>query len=640
MSLKSVVENYDKTNIAKGMDQDKLDLIGDKVVRDFEIDWNSCSEWREQNEEALKLAKQVKEAKNFPWPGAASVKWPAITTAALQFAARAYPEIVQQGGVARAKVVGKDPDKEKAKRADRVSKHMSWQLSDQMTEWEEETDRLLHVLPIIGEVYRKTYFCPSEQRNFSILCLPDDVVVNRRVRSLETARRISHRIYKYENDIYENVESGLWLDEELGQPQMEDGDEDTPHEFIEQHRFEDLDEDGYAEPYIVTVHSDTRKVVRILARYQLENIKYRKEKVTRIKPDLYFTKYGFIPNPDGSFLYIGFGSLLTPINEAINATLNQMLDCATLYNTSGGFIGRGIRIKGGRMLFEPNEWKVVETLGTDLKNQVVPLPVREPSQTSYLLLTLLIDAAKDVSSVKDVLTGEKPGENVSVETVLAIVEQGLKVFTGIYKRIYHALRKELRRLFDLNALYMEPEEYFRVLDEEEARTAYQTDYNIKDCDVYPVADPQMSLDVLRLTRAQALMQMLGQPGINDDQIREHYLEAIKVDKDRFWIPPDKREPTPNPEMEKLYFEMDLEKQKFRLESMETLQKMRESVSKTMLNLAKAESEEMGPQIEQLRIKAQQIGDILEFEQKKLEIKDRERDRSGRVEKAPGNKGSN
>src|SRR5690606_2001843 len=289
--------------------------------RDYNIDKSSRSEWETQVETALKCAKQVVDAKGFPWPGAANVKYPLVTTAAIQFHARSYPEIVKGNEVVKARTVGEDPDGRKQARADRVSQHMSWQCMEEMKEWDEETDKLLLVLPIVGSVVRKTYFDPTEDRNKSVLVLPENLIVHYKARSLESSRRKTEIIDVYKNEVWENVQAGVWLDVELGAPSPDgehQGDEDAPFEFLEQHRYFDLDEDGYEEPYIVTVLKDSGEVVRIKARYDETGIIIQGNKLIKIEPIEYYTHYQFVPSPDGGFYGIGFGILLNGLNETIN----------------------------------------------------------------------------------------------------------------------------------------------------------------------------------------------------------------------------------------------------------------------------------------------------------------------------------
>jgi chaperonin GroES len=614
VSLKKLKKFIGLDNIAEELDDETLNEIGDRVIRDFEIDWNSCNEWRELNDKGIKLAKQVAKKKSFPWENAANIKYPLITSAAMQFAARAYPEIIQGKDIVKVRVVGADPDGQKQRRA-RISSHMSYQIVEEMEEWEEQQDRLFHTLPIVGCQLKKTYFDSVKKRNMSDVLFPDEFAINYKSKSLETARRISHILEKYKNDIREYVREGVWLDYDFGDAETTEGDEDAPHRFIEQHRWLDLDKDGYEEPYIVTVHEKERKTVRIVARYDESSIEINeKDELIRIIPHQYFTKYGFIPNPDGGFLDIGFGTLLTPINESLNTVINELLDAGAIHNAGGGFIATGIRIKAGKLKFKLGEWKTVHTTAADLKNGIVPLPTREPSLVLFQMLGLLIEAGKDISSVKDVLMGEKPGENVSAETVLALIEQGMKVFSAIYKRIYRALTKEFQKLFWLNSKFIDPLAYQKVLDIPEQVDAFE-DYNTTDLDIKPVADPNMTLDIQRLTKAKALMETLGtHPTQNVPEILRRYYTALKIpDIDTLFV-----EPSPNPEIEKLYAELDMEREKQYFEKLKILAEIRKIHADAVLALAKAEAQEQGTQLEEYKTAVEELGVILKHEEAKIQ----------------------
>lgn len=615
-----------------------LSDIGQKVYQGYDIDWQSSDEWRKQNEKAVKLAKQVVEEKSFPWPGAANVKYPLITTAAIQFAARAYPEIVGAQGqdLVKARVLGKDITGEKSLRADRVAKFMSWQLLEEIGDWEEDMDKLLHMLPIIGCLFRKSYYNPMERRNDSVLLLPDEFVVHHKTKNLRACRRMTHEYKLYQNDIYERQASGLWLEEDLGMPTDSEsmGDTEIPHTFLEQHRFWDLDDDGYEEPYIVTVHKDTKKVLRIMARFD-ESCVYMverngKPKVARIKPHLYFSKYSFIPNPDGGFYDIGFGTLLYHINESINTSLNEMLDAGAAHNAGGGFIGRGVNIKGGSLSFRLNEWKRIETAGMDLRNNIVPLPTREPSQVLYLLLGTLIEAGKDIASVKNVLMGEKPGENVSNELYESLVDQGLKVFIGIYKRIYRALTSEFKLHFWLNSRYLGDTPYNRMLDAPEKYVARE-DFNEEDLDIRPVADPTMSLDVQRIARAKLLLEGLsmGLPGLVGVGVTKRWLDAMKTpNQEEIFNPQQAQQPDPKAveamaKLDMAKYKLESERQEIHANIQYRIAQMQELRTQSILNLAKAEAQQDGTQIEAYKAEVQRIEAIIkgqEVEVKRLQAK--------------------
>lgn len=618
--VQTVLQPENAKNLCALLDDSKLSEIGAKVVHDFDLDKTSRAEWEALMERAMKLAKQVIEEKSFPWPNASNVKYPLLTTAAIQFAARAYPEIVKAGDIVKAKVIGYDQDGQKAQRAQRVSKHMSWQCEEEMPEWEQETDKLLHVLPIMGLCFRKTYFDPLMGRNCSDMILPDDLVVHYFAQTLEKARRVTHVLKYHANDCYELIQAGLWRDIDLGLPVIDEenemGDEDAPHEFLEQHRYLDLDDDGYQEPYIATVHRTTSQIVRLVPRFDESGVFVGQSgKIGKIEPVHYFTKYSFIPNPDGSFYDLGFGWLLGALGETINTTINQLIDAGTLGNLGGGFISRGIRIKTQSQTIRmiPGEWKPVEATGQDLRQGIFPVPAPNPSPVLFQLLGMLIEASKDISSVKDVMTGEQPGANVPATTTLAMVEQGLKVFSAIYKRIYRALKSEFKKLYRLNSIYLPDRAMFMVLDT--PQDTGRQDYAQGDLDIVPVADPSMSTDVLRLAKSQALMQASGRPGVNEDELTNEYLNAIRVENpERFIIPPDQRQqPPPDPKMLEVQDKIAHNQAQFQIESqkaaleMELLKAQIEQTRSTAIkNVAQAEAMELGQQLQQYKLFVDQL----------------------------------
>lgn len=534
-------------NLAFDLDESLLNQIGQKVLEEFKIDEDSRKEWRTRYDAAMKLALQTAEAKNTPWPNASNIKFPLISTAAIQFNARAYPAMIDGPDVVKGSVKGR-PSPEKDARADRVGKHMSYQLLQEMDDWEEDTDRLLMQLPIVGCAFRKTWFDPLKGYNCSHLVSAADFVVNYWTKDLETCPRATHVLTFYPYEVQEKMRSGLWLAVDLGRPADAANDDDAPHTFYEQHRLWDLDEDGYPEPYVVTAEKESGKVVRIVARFDERGIQNAADgTVVRITAERCFTKYGFIPAPDGSFYDIGFGTLLNPLSETINSTLNQLMDAGKLANLQGGFIGGGVSIKSGRQSFAPGEWKKVDGGTGPLSQNILPLPVKEPSSVLFSLLGMLIEAAKDVTATQDILGGDAGKGTLPVGTVTALVEQGLKTFTAIVKRLHRALKKELGILYRLNGRYLEPEVYFTFQDAE--GVVAQEDYAQDDMDVIPVSDPNMATDMQRMQQAQFVMEISTVvPGvIAPRKAAERALQAARVqDVDDLLIP--EGPPPPDPKM--------------------------------------------------------------------------------------------
>jgi chaperonin GroES len=589
--------------------------MADQILYGYEIDENSRKDWIKKTEDGLKIAKQEVEQKTFPWPGAANIKFPLIATASIQFAARAYPQIVNGPDIVRAQVVGSDGSGTKESRAKRISQHMSYQCLDEMPEWEPDTDQLLHGLPIMGNYFKKTFYDVTEQRNRSICLTPFEVVVNMQHRgTLETCRRITHRIWLYKNEVIENERSGEFVKDSADAMMNQNDDSKEQELFLEQHCWFDLDGDGYEEPYIVTVHHDSQKVCRVVANYDIKSLQLQEEKLIRITAIQYFTKFTFIPSPDGSFYDIGFAHLLGPINEAMSTLINQLLDAGSLANTGGGFISKGLRWSGGQMSFKLGEWKPVDTTGGMLKDSIFPLPVREPSNVLFQLLGLLNENGQKLASVSDMMSGETPSQNTPATTVLAVIEQGTKVFTAIYKRIFRSLKLEFKKIYRLNSIHLDEISYFRVLDNQQA--IFRKDYSMDDLDILPVADPTMASEAQRLARANALLQTLQ---INPDplgkiEILRQYYDAIgakNVDKllNIEQLTKAANAPQPeDPEVTRIKLDTQKAKDETKLKTLAgqvdmevKMMQALELKTRALLNIAKAEAAEPGMQLEQYKM---------------------------------------
>lgn len=503
-------EIQSSSNLTSMLEKEQLLKICSRVIRGYELDETSREEWKEVIDKAMEIAKQsLGTPKTYPWPNASNIKYPLITEAAINYAARTLPEIIQNEKVVKASTTGKDPDGIKFRRADRVSRYMSYQLTCESSEWEKGTDKLLQILPILGTVFKKTYFSVIKGRIISELCVPDKVVVNYDAPSLEEARRVTHIITLYSNDIIERQRKNIFNDEvdieSMRPDDFSSDDDDFPIELLEQHCWIDLDDDGYKEPYVVTIHKKSEQVLRIVPR--IKKIEFvNKKEVSNIEAFNYFTDFHFIPSPDGGFYSMGFGSLLLPINKAVNTLFNLLIDSGVLSNTQGGFLGRGLRIKNGEFEFKMGKWHVLDAAsGTNISQNVVPLPVREPSQVLLSLLSLLIQMGKDLSSTTDVMQGRQPAQNVANGTINQLIEQGTKVFNAINKRVYRSLKDEYSKIYQLNYLYLDNNKYTEMLDDPEADV--KQDFELESMSIHPVADPLISSDVQRLNKASVLQTM-------------------------------------------------------------------------------------------------------------------------------------
>lgn len=558
-----------RADISADLPEDTLASIANRINLGYELDVSSNADDVELWDAAMRCAMQVMEEKTDPWPGAANIKWPLLTEAAIQFNARAYPELVRPFETVVCRVVGADTNGMRAARAERVSRHMSWQLSEQMEGWEADTDKLLIALPIVGCLFRKVWFDPARQANVSEIVQPQDLVINHDAKSLESARRVTHKLTLYKNEVEEYMRSGIWRTVELSLTAT-GFDDDPAHEFLECHTWHDLDEDGYQEPYCITLHVDTQKIVRIYPAFDpvvsvssgygktklLTDTPYQQNavrkagivmdrggRIQRIWRIPYFSKYGFMPTPDGSFYDTGLARLLYPVNEAANSLMNQMLDAGTLSNAQGGFFLKGARMPAGPIRLRRGEFRPLDLNIDDINKGLWSPAFPGPSAAMFQLFGSLLEAGKAISTSKDVLSGETMGKNASPTTTLAIIEQGLKVFGGAYSRILRAMRDEFRLLYRLNRIYMEPEEYFQVLNEQQV--VAQQDY-FDDLDVAPAADPKTMTDLQRIGKAQALMQWAaGNPLANQVEVSMRYLQALNVSEPEKLITPPNNQPPPD-----------------------------------------------------------------------------------------------
>ena len=615
-------------NLAEKLPEDRLKEIGEECKRGYETDEASRKEWLDEVTEWLKMARQVKEKKTFPWPDASSVKYPLISTAAMQFSARAYPSLVpSDGNIVQTKVWGNDPDGQKGQKGERIGKYMSFQFMDCMDYWEEETDLLFIMVAVCGLMHRKTYYNYEEDRIDSKIVYPENFVVNYWAKSPETAERTSEIILKTRRQLQECIDSGQYLDIELGDPVppmlrkesrgQNDIDWTTPYTLIEQHTWISKEKSGKRFPAIVTFHRESGKVLRISARFRKNGVRMADDGKTVIgyTPICYYTKYGFIPNPDGSYYDLGFGHLLGPLNEAVNSIVNQLIDAGTLSNMQVGFIGKGLRIKMGSNPFSPGEWKAVNATGDDLRKQIVPLPTKEPSDVLFQLLGTLITSGKELASVAEIFTGKMPGQNTPATTTMATIEQGMKVFTAIYKRIYRSLSKEFKKVFDLNAYYIDKDTYAEVM----SGALNPADFDPDVFSVQPVADPTSTTQTEKLLKAQALMelfQVFGPMGLIDPTVV--LMRNLQAQEQPDWqelVPGMKQTGQPNPPQQQQDPKVQAIQMKAQADQALAATKMRDLQQKAAI------SQQQGQQ--ELAMKQQQHQQEMQFKQQELQMKGQE-----------------
>lgn len=532
-------------NLATRLSEVDRRRVGSEVASGYRRDLESRRKWEERTAAGMDLAMQITEEKTFPWPNCANVAFPLVTIAALQFHARAYPSIISGSDVVKCKAGGFEPTAEEEMMAAAVSKHMSYQVLEEDAAWEEGQDRLLLNYSIIGCAFKKSYYSAVEDHNVSEFVLAQDLVLDYYAKSVETCRRKTHRYPASRNELLEGMRTGKFIDHaespwfksggegRIDQDAGEDRtgtvepsrDADTPFILLEQHVWFDLDGDGFEEPYVAIIERGSEELLRIVARWERpEDIRRNaQDEVYSIRGTEYFTKYGFIPSPDGSIYDMGFGVLLGPLNESVSSAINQLLDAGTMSISAGGFLGRGAKIRGGVYTFAPFEWKRVDSTGEDLAKSIFPLPIREPSVVLFNLLGLLIDYTNRISGATETMVGENPGQNTPAETSRGMIEQGMKVYNAIFKRCWRSMKEEFKKLYILNGFY--------------APIRYQALYKGDPNRICPAADPNIVSDSDRMTRAGMIAaRATTVPGYDPAAVEENFLRAMKVDNwKRFYV---------------------------------------------------------------------------------------------------------
>ena len=568
LSFKGRAEELAKQrNIADLMDWEDRQKIGLWAKNGMEQDKASRAKWENWYAEAIKLALQVKEAKTFPWPGASNVKFPLLTIACLNAHAQAYPALISGDLVAKCRVVGDDPTGEKRARADRVSRHMSYQLLETMP-WEEQTDKQILVHYLMGTTFKKVYRDNTKRQNCSDFVMPQDLIVNYWTRDMETCPRASHYVPMTKNEVMESINAQVFCaPEEPITPQDPPVDpliaaRDraqllTPppdlqliNHIYEQSCWMDLDQDGYDEPYAVTFDGATGFVFRIHARYLTGDVTRNKRgEVLSIRAENYYEKYILIPSPDGGFYGMGLGRFLAPVKDAVDSIINQMIDGNHMRMLGGGWLGRGVRLKAGDSQFRPYEWKPIDTPGDDIRKNIFPIPVGEVPAVAFELLKYLVEYGERIGSSGDIQMGKLPGQNTKAETAAIANENGKLIFNATYKRFWRSMKGEFKKLYRLNQLYQDDEVFY--VGEKQYKITRQ-DYVYPESGIIPAADPNIVSKSDKKASAMFVLQTaqsMGGGGHDMDAVVKRAYQAFDIQDIEVIYPGlQKKPPPPNPKM--------------------------------------------------------------------------------------------
>lgn len=523
-----LLDYLDMGNIVDKLD--KPDTTASEILTDYGAAYNSMKEWREKYKEALKLAKLEPKAKHktFPFEGASTAMLPFILEAMLDFNSRSAPELAFGENIVSAKVYG-EKSEEKEERASRVSTYSNYQLSEMMPYWREEQDKNLLALPCVGTSYKKTYYDYDTGEVCSDLCLADEIVFDQSYKAFELAPD------KYEKCSYTKNEVICYIRGEqqwdIDEANLDDEDDEV---FIEAYTWVDLDGDGLEEPYYIVVWERNSKCVYMRPLFDEDTLILTDEDEV-IKVDMIdiFTKYHYMPDPEGGPMGMGWGILLGSMFKAINTNLRQQIDAGVLMTTASnsGLINqdmtstRGNSVQSGPISVKMGQLTPIQNRGSgSLSQNVVQFPFSGPNPTMFQLLEYLTQSARSmVTATADIAAN--PGEAQGL--YLARLQQGLKQPNVVIMRIYGHAKKEFQAIFKLNEKHYSDDKYNRVLDEDKEYSML-ADFGSDDCDIRLVADPSQGSDLERAARAGAILEEAKTQPSQVLNLREAYLNWLKV----------------------------------------------------------------------------------------------------------------
>jgi hypothetical protein len=507
-------EEFD-ANLADFMDDSALEALGSELVGDFDKDINDRKDWIRTYVEGLKLLGLKYEERTEPWQGACGVFHPMLTESVVRFQSEGIMETFPAAGPVKTQILGKDtPVKEEA--STRVREDMNYQLTEVMVEYRPEHEKLLWNLPLSGSAFKKVYYDPSIGRQVAMFIPAEDIVVPYGASNLERAERVTHVMRKTENEIIKLQEAGFYSDVDLGEPSSELDDiekqkaEETGMSATEDDRFRilemhvDLDLKGYehkdkngeptgiALPYVVTVEKATNKILAIRRNWYEDDELHIKRQ--------HFVHYQYIPG----FGFYGYGLIHLIGGYAKSATMliRQLVDAGTLSNLPGGLKSRGLRVKGDDTPIAPGEFRDVDVPSGSIRDNILPLPYKEPSQVLFALFQNIVQEGRQFASAGDMNVSDMSAQ-APVGTTLAILERTLKVMGAVQARMHYSMRQEFRLLKAIIADYT-PEEYdYEPVDG--SRRAKKSDYDMVA--VIPVSDPNAATMAQKIVQYQAALQL-------------------------------------------------------------------------------------------------------------------------------------
>ena len=507
-------EEFSK-NLAEDMDESVMQTLASELLGDIEMDIASRKDWIQTYVDGLELLGLKIEERSEPWEGACGVYHPLLSEALVKFQAETVMETLPPAGPVKTQIIGRETP-EKLDAAERVQQDMNYQIMQKMPEYRPEHERMCWGLGLSGNAFKKVYFDPSLNRQVSMYVPAEDIIVPYGASSLETSERVTHVMRKTENEIRKLQVAGFYLDIDLGTPTKSydevekkiaekmgfSATEDDRFKILEIHvnldleGYEDEDKDGeltgIALPYVVTVEKNTCNVLAIRRNWKPDD----KRKLKR----QHFVHYGYVPG--FGFYCFGLIHLVGSFAKSGTSLIRQLVDAGTLSNLPGGFKTRGLRIKGDDTPISPGEFRDVDVPSGALKDNILPLPYKEPSQVLYTLLGNIVEEGRRFASASDMKIADMSA-NTPVGTTLAILERTLKVMSAVQARVHYSMKQELQLLRDIIKEDTPPEYSYEPV--EGTRFAKKSDYD--DIDVIPVSDPNAATMSQKIVQYQAVIQL-------------------------------------------------------------------------------------------------------------------------------------
>jgi len=520
-------------NLVESLEEGVLNELADELVGLVDADIDSRKDWADTFVKGLDVLGFKYEERSEPWDGACGVYSTVLAEAAIRFQAETMSETFPSAGPVKTKVIGEET-KEKEEAAARVKADMNYELTERMVEYRPEHERLLYSLGLAGSAFKKVYFDPNMDRQTAIYIPAEDVIVPYGASHIESAERVTHVMRKTKNELKKLQANGFYADIDLGEPQpyhtdieerkAEEGGysitDDNRYAIYEIHAdlvIDDVDdsEDDIAKPYVVTIERGTNHVLAVRRNWNPDDALMQKRQ--------HFVHYVYVPG--FGFYGLGLIHIIGGYARAGTSLIRQLVDAGTLSNLPGGIKSRGLRIKGDDTPIEPGEWRDVDVPSGSIRDNIMPLPYKEPSQTLLALLNQITNEGRRLGAISDMNISDMSA-NAPVGTTLALLERTLKPMAAVQARVHYAMKQEFKLLKAIMAEYA-PDQYSYQPYRGEIN-ARRADYD--SVDVIPVSDPNSSTMAQRVVQYQAVLQMAqSAPQIYDlPQLHRQMIEVLGV----------------------------------------------------------------------------------------------------------------